>query len=123
MNKFNNKLDDYFDQLLSYSKTITELLEKAKNEKCDVSKEVKSKYLYRREILDNLNNFMQSDEGKEILINKKSAFDKVLNNLVDIDNRNVDLLKNVTQDVKVTMGKINKNKRLMIYSKGAGNEY
>jgi hypothetical protein len=66
---------------------------------------------------------MQSDEGKEILINKKSTFDKVLSNLVDIDNRNVDLLKNVTQDVKVTMGQINKNKRLMIYSKGAGHEY
>lgn len=123
MNKFNNKLDDYFDLLMSYSTSINELLEKAKKEKCDVSKEVKSKYLYRREVLDNLNSFMQSEKGKETLINKKLTFDKVLNNLVDIDNKNVDLLKNVTQDVKVTMGQINTNKRLMIYSKGAGHEY
>ena len=123
MNKFNNKLDDYFDELMDYSLSIQTLLEKAKSEKCDVSTEVKRKYLYRLELLDNIRNFVHSDEGKEVLENKKSIFDKVLNKIVDIDNKNVDLLKNVTQDVKVTMGQINKSKRLMIYSKGAGHEY
>ncbi len=118
-----NRLDEYFKQLLLSSNEIHDLLNRAREEKIDVSKEVKKKYLYRVEVIDNIRNFVNSEDGKSYFLNKKETFDKVLNDIVDIDSMNVGLLKAVTQEAKSKMGKINKNKQVLIYSKGAGHEY
>ena len=121
--QLSNQLDAYFNQLLLSSNEINDLLNRARDEKLDVSKEVKKKYLYRVEVIDNIRNFVNSEDGKNHFLNKKEIFDKVLNNIVDIDSKNVGLLKSVTQEAKSAMGKINKSKQVLIYSKGAGHEY
>ncbi len=121
--QLSKQLDSYFEQLLLSSNEINNLLNRAREEKLDVSKEVKKKYLYRLEVIDNIRNFVNSRDGNIYFLNKKETFDKVLNNIVDIDSKNVGLLKSVTQEAKTTMGKINKNKKVLIYSKGAGHEY
>jgi hypothetical protein len=121
--QLSKQLDSYFEQLLLSSNEINSLLIRAREEGIDVSKEVKKKYLYRVEVIDNIRNFVNSEDGKSCFLNKKETFDKVLNNIVDIDSINVDLLKSVTQEAKTAMGQINKNKKVLIYSKGAGHEY
>lgn len=123
MNKSENKIDILLQKILLFGNDINSLLEKAKEEKCDVSQEVQRKYLYRLEEIDNLRNFVNSDEGREDFFEKKDYYDKVLKNIVDIDSRNVGLLNNAVQEAKAALGKINSDKRVILYSKGAGHEY
>jgi hypothetical protein len=122
MNRSETQIDTYLQKIMLFGNEINSLLQKARDEKCDVSKEVKRKYLYRLEVLDNFRNFVNSEIGKNLFSEQKEYYDKVLRDIVDIDSMNVGLLKSAAQEAKVALGKINSSKRVMLYSKGAGHE-
>jgi len=124
MQKYNDQIQIQLDSLLVSSKEINKLLLSDKEEdQTKIAKKIRQKYLYRKETIDNIRNILGGEEKVNDFFEKDSDFSKVIKEITDIDTINVGLLKTAKDEVKFTLSNINKNKKVLIYSKGAGNEY
>ena len=124
MQKYNDQIQIQLDSLLVSSKEINKLLLSDKEEdQTKIAKKIRQKYLYRKETIDNIRNILGGEEKVNAFFEKDSDFSKVIKEITDIDTINVGLLKTAKDEVKFTLSNINKSKKVLIYSKGAVNEY
>jgi hypothetical protein len=74
-------------------------------------------YTERKSLLNELQQFMYSDEGKEICLKNSTFFKEFFEKIMENDKNNLNLLKDKIVNISEKLKVINKNKSLMIYQK------
>lgn len=109
------------ENLFQLSSQINNYLVKAKETCEDFSSEINSLYSFRMELLDNISNFVHSNQGKIFLSEEKQIWDKVLIKIADIELMNITLMDEVISRTRMDLISIRNKQKVFVYSKGVGN--
>ena len=112
------KMDSVFKSYEKISLSITDLLNNMGNMEKSKFAELRNLYDSKREKLNIINNYIKSEEFKELPVKKLSQIESKMASFEEQDKLQVEKIKTMTSDLKTKIIKLSKQKSLLNYTKG-----
>lgn len=116
MQEFNDRnILSEFDDVIAISRKINSLL--VNKDKGDLSEKVKALYDKRKHLLEKIKIFADSKNGLKFIQLNADNWDKRVSDSIDIEKKNLELLRQITSETGKQLKELNKNRSVLVYSK------